>query len=110
MEKRCREYLRHLEKLDYDVISEEEIIEEKKELKAKVREISQAKIRLLIPMMSLIICACIFLAAAFNTFSVPNFICTAVMALMAAFFGFKYNKLNDVVKKLYAFDEKLNIY
>ena len=32
MEKRLRDYLRHLEKLDYDVISEEEVWEEREGL------------------------------------------------------------------------------
>ena len=41
MEKRLRDYLRHLEKLDYDVISEEEIWEEREGLELRLTEIHQ---------------------------------------------------------------------
>ena len=70
MEKRFRDYLRHLEKLDFDVISEEEIWEEREGLELKLTEIHQEMMRTLIPMMAFFICACIFLAVAFANFYV----------------------------------------
>ena len=47
MEKRFRDYLRHLEKLDFDVISEEEIWEEREGLELKLTEIHQEMMRIL---------------------------------------------------------------
>ena len=41
MEKRLRDYLRHLEKLDFEVISEEEIWEERERLELRLTEIHQ---------------------------------------------------------------------
>ena len=109
MEKRFRDYLRHLEKLDYDVISEEEIWEEREGLELRLTEIHQEMMRILIPMMAFFICACIFLAAAFGNFFIGNFIGAAVMALAAAYLGLKYRTLIVVVKQLCVFIDKLTV-
>ena len=109
MEKRFRDYLRHLDKLDFDVISEEEIWEEREGLELKLTEIHQEMMRLLIPMMALIVCACIFLAAAFENFFVGSFIAAAVMALAAAYIGLKYRTLVNVVKQLCIYIDKLTV-
>ena len=109
MEKRFRDYLRHLDKLDFDVISEEEIWEEREGLELKLTEIHQEMMRLLIPMMALIVCACIFLAAAFGNFFIGSFICAAVMALAAVCLGFKYRTLVKVVRQLCIYIDKLTV-
>ena len=109
MEKRFRDYLRHLEKLDFDVISEEEIWEEREGLELKLTEIHQEMMRMLIPMMTFLVCACIFLAAAFGNFFIGNFIGAAVMALAAAYLAVQYSTLAKFVKKLCVFIDKLTV-
>ncbi len=109
MDKRFRDYLRHLEKLDFDVISEEEIWEEREGLELRLTEIHQEMVRLLIPMVAFLICACIFLAAAFNGFFIGNFIAAGCTALVSVYMALKYRTLSDMVKKLCVFVDKLTI-
>ena len=109
MEKRFRDYLRHLEKLDYDVISEEEIWEEREKLQLNLTELHQEMLRLLIPMMAFLICGCIFLAAGFTNFFIGNFIAAAVMVLASAYFALSYRSVSGVVKKLCAYIDKLTV-
>ena len=109
MEKRFRDYLRHLDKLDFDVISEEEIWEEREGLELKLTEIHQEMVRILIPMMALLICACIFLAAAFGNFFIGSFACAAVLALAVVYLAYKYRTLVKVVKHLCVYIDKLTV-
>ncbi len=109
MEKRFRDYLRHLEKLDFDVISEEEIWEEREGLELKLTEIHQEMMRILIPMMTFLVCACIFLAVAFVNFFVGSFVGAAVMALACAYLGLQYKNLAKVVKQLCIYIDKLTV-
>ncbi len=107
MEKRFRDYLRHLEKLDFDVISEEEIWEEREKLQLKLTEIHQEMVRILIPMMAFLVCTCIFLAEGFSHFYVGQFVAAAVMAVGTLFMAITYKTLSDVVKKLCIYIDKL---
>ncbi|MBE5827223.1 MAG: hypothetical protein E7307_11355 [Butyrivibrio sp.] len=109
MEKRLRDYLRHLEKLDFEVISEEEIWEERERLELRLTEIHQEMMRLLLPMMALVICACIFLAAGFVNFFIGSFVAAAVMAVCAAWIGLRYKTMSDAVKKICVYIDKLTI-
>ena len=109
MEKRFRDYLRHLDKLDFDVISEEEVWEEREKLQLKLTEIHQEMVRLLIPMMAFLICACIFLAAGFTHYFIGSYIAAAVMALVAAYLALTYRTLGGVVKKLCVYIDKLTV-
>ena len=109
MEKRLRDYLRHLEKLDFEVISEEEIWEERERLELRLTEIHQEMMRLLVPMMAFLICACIFLAAGFVNFFVGSFVAAAVMALVSAYIAIRYKTMGDAVKKLCVYIDKLTI-
>ncbi len=109
MEKKFRDYFRHLEKLDFDVISEEEIWEEREGLELRLSEIHREMVRILIPMAAFLICASIFLSAGFNGFFVGNFVLAAVMALGAAFTALRYKNMSDMVRQLSAFMEKLTI-
>ncbi len=109
MDKRFRDYLRHFEKLDFDVISEEEIWEEREALELRLTEIHQEMTRLLIPMSAFLICTCIFLAAAFNGFFIGNFIGAGVMALIVLLLANRYKKLSDMIKKLCVYVDKLTM-
>jgi hypothetical protein len=107
MEKRFREYIRHFEKLDYDVLSEEEIQTERQGLLVEISMLHQEMVRCLIAVMGFLICACIFLSAALGTASWVHYICAAVMALATAFLSLSYRKLGDIVKKLSGYADKL---
>ncbi len=109
MEKKFRDYIRHLEKLDYDVISEEEVWEEREGLELKLTEIHQEMVRTLIPMMAFVICACIFLASGFNGFFIGNFVAAAVMAVASIIMVVRYRTLSNVTKKLCGFIDKLTM-
>ena len=109
MEKRLRDYLRHLEKLDFEVISEEEIWEERERLELRLTEIHQEMMRLLVPMMAFLICACIFLAAGFTNFFVGSFVAAAVMAVVSAYIALRYKEMADAVKKLCVYIDKLTV-
>ena len=109
MEKRFRDYLRHLEKLDFDVISEEEVWEERERLQLKLTEIHQEMIRMLIPMMAFLICTCIFLAAAFTHYFIGSYIAAAVMAHATDYLAIQYKNLGGMVKKLCVYIDKLTV-
>ena len=109
MEKKFRDYLRHLDKLDFDVISEEEIWEERERLQLKLTEIHQEMVRMLIPITGFLICTCIFLAAAFTNNFIGSYIAAAVMALIAVFLALRYKALAVVVKKLCVYIDKLTV-
>ncbi len=109
MEKRLRDYLRHLEKLDFEVISEEEIWEERERLELRLTEIHQEMMRLLLPMMALVICACIFLAVGFVNFFVGSFVAAGAMAVCAAWIGLRYRTMSDAAKKMCVYIDKLTI-
>ena len=109
MEKRLRDYLRHLEKIDYDVISEEEIWEEREGLELRLTEIHQEMIRMLIPMCAFLICTCIFLAAGFNGFFIGNFIGAGVSGLVTLYLALLYKNLFAVTKQLCTYVDKLTL-
>ena len=109
MEKRLRDYLRHLEKLDYDVISEEEVWEEREGLEIRLTEIHQEMIRVLIPMAAFLICGSIFLAEAFDGFFIGNFIAAGVSYIVALYLAILFKNLFDVTRQLCAYVDKLTI-
>ena len=109
MEKRFRDYLRHLEKLDLDVISEEEIWEEREGLELKLTQVHQEMLRIIIPTMAFFICACIFLAVFFVNFFLGSAVMAAVMAVCAAYMALRYKTMMDAVKQLNVYLDKLNM-
>ena len=78
MEKRFREYLKHFEKLDYDVLSEEEINDEKGNLELKTGLLHRELVRLLMIIMGLLICASIFLSTALSCGNILCYVLAAV--------------------------------
>ena len=109
MDKHLRDYLRHLEKIDYDLISEEEIWEERETLQLKLTEIHQEMVRILIPMIGTLICACIFLSAGFANMFIGNYVCAACMALICIWLLFKYKNFNDAVRQLCTYIDRLTV-
>ncbi len=109
MEKRLRDYLRHLEKIDYDLMTEEEVWEEREMLQLRLQEIHQEMVRILIPMVGILICACIFLAAGFENMFVGDFACSGLMAIIFIWLLIKYKNFKDSVKQLCAYIDRLTV-
>lgn len=107
MEKRFREYLKHFEKLDYDVLSDEEILDEKTNLQLKTSILHQELVRILIGVVGFLICACVLLSAGFICGNVICFVLAAVMGLAAAYMSVMYRAIAGVIKKLDMFVDKL---
>ncbi len=110
MEKRFRDYLRHLEKLDLDIISEEEVLDERRKLGLELTEIHNDMLRILIPMTGTLICACIFLAAGFGNMFIGNFICAAVAGVAFLCLFMSYRNLSNEDRQLRAFIDKLSVH
>ncbi|WP_029231560.1 hypothetical protein [Butyrivibrio sp. VCB2006] len=109
MEKRFREYLKHFEKLDYDVLSDEEIQDEKSNLELKMTILHQELVRILIVMIGMLICTCIFLA---NGLCGSNLIClilAVVTGLCVICAAILYKSIAGVIKKLDMFVDKLTL-
>lgn len=107
MEKRLREYLRHLERLDYDVLSEEELILEREELEVKLTEIHNEMVRLLIPITGLLICVSIFLAAAFVHPYIGSYLAAIVACIGIIFLGLRYKTFRDGIRQMSIYIDKL---
>ncbi|MCR5402415.1 MAG: hypothetical protein K6E91_01165 [Butyrivibrio sp.] len=107
MNKRLREYLRHLERLDYEALSEEELILEREELDIKLTEMHNEMVRILIPTTGLFICACMFLAAAFVHPYYGSYIAAVVMFIGVIWQGMRYKTLRDGITQMGVFIDKL---
>ncbi len=109
MEKRFREYLKHFEKLDYDVLSDEEIEAEKGNLQLKISVLHQELLRILVGVMGFLICTCIFLATALPSGNIICFILAAVVGLCAVYMSLQYKTIANIIKKLEMFVDKLTL-
>ncbi|SFC43604.1 hypothetical protein [Butyrivibrio sp. YAB3001] len=107
MEKRFREYLKHFEKLDYDVLSEEEIQDEKTNLQLKMSVIHQELVRMLVMIMGFLVCFSIFLSAGIGFEKIICDIISAVMGIAAAFMATRYKEISEILKKLDFYVDKL---
>ena len=107
MNKRLREYLRHLERLDYEALSEEELVMEREELDIKLTEMHNEMVRILIPGTGLFICACIFLAAAFVHPYFASYIAAVVMLIGVIYLVMRYMTLRDGITRMGVFIDKL---
>jgi uncharacterized membrane protein len=109
MEKRFREFLKHFEKLDYDVLSEEEIQDERANLQVKTDILHQELVRILIGIVGVLICCCIFLAQGLVSSNMICYILAAVLGVFAAYMSIKYRTIAVVIRKLEAFVDKLTM-
>lgn len=109
MEKRFREYLKHFEKLDYDVLSDEEIQDEKSNLELKMTVLHQELVRLLIVIMGCFLSASVFLATAFMTGSIFNYVCAVIMSAVSIYTISRYFEIFSIIKKLDGFVNKLTM-
>ena len=108
MEKRFRDYIRHLEKLDFEVLSDEEIITEREGILLQITVLHQSMLRSLVAAIGMLVCACIFLAAGFVHFFVVSYVLAAVFAICAVCFGMRFKSAAFVMNTLYTFVDKLS--
>lgn len=109
MEKRFRDYLRHFEKLDFDVLSEEEVIEEKKEIELHVNILQHELLRKLLIALTAFICGFIMLAAGLvGQFLIADILGIAIM-VFGIFVIFSFKESHDVLSRLCVFVDKLTM-
>ncbi len=109
MEKRFREFLKHFEKLDYDVLSDEEIEAEKSNLQLKMTILHQELVRVLIVMIGMLISTCIFLSAGLTQSNLICYILAVATGLCVIYAAILYKTITGVVKKLDMFVDKLTL-
>ena len=109
MEKRFRDYLKHFEKLDYDVLSDEEISDEKSNLELKTAILHRELVRLLIIIIGFLLCAAIFLSTALSSGNLICYILAAASALFSAFIALQYKGIERVISQLEAYVDKLTM-
>ena len=109
MEKRFRDYLKHFEKLDYDVLSDEEISDEKSNLELKTALLHRELVRLLIIIVGFLICAAIFLSTALVSGNLICYILAAATALFAAYISLQYKGIDTVIRQLDGYIDKLTM-
>ena len=109
MEKRFRDYLKHFEKLDFDVLSDEEIQDEKSNLELKIMVLHQELVRLLIIMACLAVCASIFLATGLMIWSIICFVIGAILLLGLVYVCTQYCGIVGIIKKLERFVDRFTM-
>ncbi len=109
MEKRFRDYLKHFEKLDYDVLSDEEISDEKGNLELKTAYLHREMMRLLVIVIGFLVCACIFLSTALVSKNLICYILAALTALFAAYESLLYRGIGGIMKQLETYVDKLTM-
>lgn len=109
MEKRFREYLKHFEKLDYDVLSDEEINDEKGNLELKTGFLHRELVRILLVIVGALVCTSIFLSAALTSGNIACYIMAAVTAFCAAYLYVRYKAINGIIKQLEGYVDKLTM-
>lgn len=109
MEKRFREFLKHFEKLDYDVLSEEEIEAEKSSLQLKMTILHQELVRILIVMVGMLICTCVFLSTGLIGSNLICLVLAIVTGLCVICASILYNSIKRILKNLDMFVDKLTL-
>ena len=109
MEKRFRDYLKHFEKLDYDVLSVEEISDEKGNLELKTAILHRELVRLLIIIVGFLVCAAIFLSTALASGNLICYILAAATALFSAYVSIQYKGIDGIIRQLEVYVDKLTM-
>ena len=107
MEKRFRDFLRHLDKLDWDVLSEEELREEREGIKLHIDVINHEMLKCILIFSALLICASILLSACFISKSSLCFMFAVAFGVGSGLFVKEYFKNRDTINRLYSFADKI---
>ncbi len=107
MEKRFRDFLRHLDKLDWDVLSDEELRDEREGIELYINVMNQEMLKCVVIFSALLICSSILLSACFISKSQLCFLFAVAFGVVAALFGKEYFKNRDTMNRLYSFADKI---
>ena len=107
MEKRFRDFLRHLDKLDWDVLSEEELRDEREGIELYINVANQELLKCIVIFAALLICASVLLGASFISKSSLCFVFSLAFSVCAGLFGKEYFKNRDTMNRLYSFADKI---
>jgi len=107
MEKRFRDFLRHLDKLDWDVLSEEEIRDERDGIQLHINVMHQEMLKCIVLLAALLISASVLMSACFISESQLCFVLSAIFGVGVGFFTKEYFKNRNTINRLYSFADKL---
>lgn len=107
MEKRLRNAIRHTEKLDLDILSEEEFDLEKENLLIQIDFLHEDMLHNLIGTSALLVCTAIAAVACMANFEILYIALLIVTALLTAGAAKTYIERRKALKQLYAFFDKL---
>ena len=107
MEKRFRDFLRHLDKLDWDVLSDEEIRDEREGIQLHINVMHQEMMKHIIILSSLLISASVLLGASFISQSQLCLVFAILSGASAGYLAKGYFKNRDTMNRLYVFADKI---
>ena len=107
MEKRFRDFLRHLDKLDWDVLSDEEIRDEREGIQLHRNVMHQEMMKHIIILASLLISASVLLGASFISQSQLCLVFAILSGASAGYLAKGYFKNRDTMNRLYVFADKI---
>ena len=107
MEKRFRDFLRHLDKLDWDVLSEEEIRDEREGIQMHINVMHQEIMKHIVILASLLVSASVLLGASFISQSTLCFVFAILFGIGAGYLAKGYFKNRDTMNRLYVFADKI---
>ena len=107
MEKRFRVFLRHLDKLDWDVLSEEELRDEREGIELYINVANQELLKCIVIFSALLVCASILLSACFISKSKLCFVFSLAFGVCAGLLGKEYYKNRNTICRLYSFADKI---
>ena len=107
MEKRFRDFLRHLDKLDWDVLSEEELRDEREGIELYINVANQELLKCIVIFSALLVCASILLGACFISKSKLCFVFSLAFGICAGLLGKEYYKNRNTICRLYSFADKI---
>ncbi|MBO4458830.1 MAG: hypothetical protein J5802_14035 [Butyrivibrio sp.] len=108
MDKRIRDFLRHLDKLELDALSEEELRTERDDIELHINVLYQEMLFCILISVALLICSSVLLGAFFVCKSVICFSCAAVLAIFTVVTASGYRKNREIMNKLYIFVDKIS--
>ncbi|MCR4904347.1 MAG: hypothetical protein K6A23_15920 [Butyrivibrio sp.] len=107
MEKRLRNVIRHMDKLDIDLLSEEEYKTEKENLLIQIDFLHEDMLHNLIGTSALLICTAIAAVACILNFEMIFIVLLVVFAFLTLAAGNTYNERRKGLKQLYGYFNKL---
>ena len=108
MDKRIRDFMRHLDKLELDALSDEELRTERDDIELHINVLYQEMLFCILIAVSLLVCSCVLLGAFFVSKSLICFACAAVLAVFTVTTATGYHKNREIMNKLCVFSDKIS--